>query len=235
MQTIIIATVKSWNIENAKNFEEANKDKYSFNIVTSKEKLTLELIKKLNPKYIFFPHWSWIIPGEIFNNYNCVIFHITDLPYGRGGSPLQNLIKNGKYHTKISALKASANLDSGDIYLKEDFFVGLGSAEEILMMASKIIFNKMIPQILESNIVPVKQTGTPVTFKRRTTNESNMLKEKFINLHEIYDFIRMLDGEGYPSAFISLREFTINFFNVHFSNNKLKGDFEISKKEASEK
>ena len=48
------------------------------------------------PRYIFFLHWNWIVPETIFTKFECVCFHMTDLPYGRGGSPLQNLILEGK-------------------------------------------------------------------------------------------------------------------------------------------
>jgi len=40
----------------------------------------------------------WIILKEIFENYEIILFHMTDLPYGRGGSPLQNLIVRGKVY-----------------------------------------------------------------------------------------------------------------------------------------
>ena len=43
---------------------------------------------------------------------------MTDLPYGRGGSPLQNLIKKNHKSTMLSAIECQDNLDSGDIYLK---------------------------------------------------------------------------------------------------------------------
>lgn len=42
------------------------------------------------PSYIFFPHWSWKIPAEIYERFECVIFHMTDV-FGRGKSA-QNLI-----------------------------------------------------------------------------------------------------------------------------------------------
>ena len=45
---------------------------------------------------------------------------MTDLPFGRGGSPLQNLIERGIKQTKISAIKCVKELDGGDIYLKRD-------------------------------------------------------------------------------------------------------------------
>ena len=43
---------------------------------------------------------------------------MTDLPYGRGGSPLQNLIARGFLETKISAILVEKQLDAGPVYLK---------------------------------------------------------------------------------------------------------------------
>ena len=60
-----------------------------------------------------------IILTKIYENYESILFHMTDLPYGRGGSPLQNLITNKIYNTKITAIKVSKELDEGDIYLKK--------------------------------------------------------------------------------------------------------------------
>ena len=45
---------------------------------------------------------------------------MTDLPYGRGGSPLQNLIINGHKETMMSALRCVQELDAGPIYLKKN-------------------------------------------------------------------------------------------------------------------
>ena len=56
------------------------------------EDLTPERLASLDPRYVFFLHWSWKIPAEIHTRFECVIFHMSDVPYGRGGSPLQNLI-----------------------------------------------------------------------------------------------------------------------------------------------
>lgn len=35
-------------------------------------------------------------------------FHMTNFPYGRGGSPLQNLMKRGHHTTTITALRGRA-------------------------------------------------------------------------------------------------------------------------------
>ena len=226
-EKIIIATVKSWNIKNAFRFKELYKNKYEVIILDDKDKFKKEIIDSINPKWIFFPHWSWLIQPEIYNKYNCVIFHITDLPFGRGGSPLQNLILRKIYNTKISAIKVTKEVDSGPIYIKEDFYIGLGSANEIFSAASDLIFFKMIPFIINKNPKPIEQIGEIINFKRRKPEESNIKLTNLKSLNDFYDFIRMLDGEGYPKAFIKFGKFKIEFSEVHKKNDKIIGSFEI--------
>lgn len=131
---ILICTAKSWNIQLAKEFQKSSKDQIT--VWTAKEDLTRETVDGLRPDWIFFPHWSYIIPSSIYENYRCVVFHMTDLPFGRGGSPLQNLIVRGIAETKISALRVTKALDAGDIYLKEPLQL-YGSATEIYVRAAK--------------------------------------------------------------------------------------------------
>jgi len=227
MDNIIIATIKEWNILNYFKIKEKYSNRFNFYLITDKEELTKEYIDKINPKYIFFPHWSWIIPKEIYNNYESIVFHMTDLPYGRGGSPLQNLIVRDVYNTKITALRVDKGLDTGDIYLKEDFDISIGSAEEIFIKLSNILFDNMIPKFLSSNLVPKKQSGKIVTFERRTQKESNLESIKDKSLVKIYDFIRMLDADGYPKAYIEFDNFKIEFSEVSMKSNKLAGRFEV--------
>jgi len=228
MQNIIIATIKEWNIQNYFKLKEQFKSNYKFHLITNKDELTQELVKDLNPKYIFFPHWSWIIPKNIYNNFECIVFHMTDLPFGRGGSPLQNLILRGIYDTKISAIKVKKELDTGDIYMKEDFNISNGSAKEIYINISNLIFAKMIPNILENTLVPTKQLGKIVNFKRRTPQNSDIQTLKDCNSTRIYDFIRMLDAQGYPNAYLGLNDkLKITFNNIVKKDGKIIGNFEV--------
>jgi methionyl-tRNA formyltransferase len=218
MEKFIIATIKKWNIDE---FEKNKSKLKNFSLITSPEELTLENIKKINPKYIFFPHWSWIVPKEIVSNYNCVCFHMTDLPFGRGGSPLQNLISRDIRETKISALKMSSEVDAGPIYMKRPLDLS-GSAQEIFERASKTVF-EMIEEILISNPTPIEQTGAPVFFKRRTPDQSELPDN--LDLNGMYNFIRMLDAETYPLAFVSKGKIKFHFKNVKIINNQITGDF----------
>lgn len=225
---IVIATIKSWNIRNAQHFKKLYHKKIEVIIITDRSKLTYENLKSINPEYIFFPHWSWLIPKKIYEAFTCIVFHMTDLPFGRGGSPLQNLIVRGIENTKISAIKVEEGMDTGDIYLKRDLNLS-GSAEEIFIRASKIIIHEMIPNILENEIIPQKQQGEVIEFKRRTPEESEI--DKKLELEQIYDHIRMLDGEGYPNAFIKFGPYKILFSRASLKDGKIIADAQIVEEE----
>ena len=112
------------------------------------------------------------MPREIFENWACVVFHMTDLPYGRGGSPLQNLIVQSHRETMISAIQMTAQVDGDPVYMKHVLSLE-GTAQEILMRGSDIIFQEMIPLFLEEGkkLIPVPQEGEPVLFRRRKPEE----------------------------------------------------------------
>jgi methionyl-tRNA formyltransferase len=139
---------------------------------------------------------------------------MTDLPFGRGGSPLQNLISRGIYHTKISALKVDKGIDTGDIYLKRDLDLN-GSATEIFRRGNLIIM-EMIISILENKIKPTPQKGKVTMFKRRKPHQSNIIELK--SLQKVYDYIRMLDADGYPKAYLENKFLKFEFNNANFKN-----------------
>ncbi len=220
---IVIATVKKWNIDNAFSFKERHND-IDVRIITAKSDLSSEFIKTLNPDYIFFPHWSWIIPEEIYSKNKCIVFHMTDLPQGRGGSPLQNQIQRGNYDTKISAIEVEEGLDTGDVYLKKSLSLH-GGAEEIFIRASNVIFNEMIPEIINENIEPVPQFGESTFFSRRKESESELLPG--YDLNKMFDHIRMLDADGYPKAYIEYGGYRLNFSRPKLTSGKIIADVEI--------
>lgn len=221
MNTYIIATTKDWNI---RNFAKISKEiQGNWHLLTNEEDLTLEKVEQLNPKYIFLPHWSWIIPKEVYSNFQCIVFHMTELPFGRGGSPLQNLVVRGIYETKISAIRVTEVLDAGPIYLKRNLYLH-GGAEEIFIRASDITFD-MIKYIVKHKPSPVEQEGEPVIFKRRTPAESRIPDVR--DLNKVFDWIRMLDAEGYPRAFIETENLRLKFSRASLKSGYILADVKI--------
>lgn len=214
---IIIATIKSWNIEHAYELKKKYKGIHDIIIYTNRDEFNADSVSNFKPDYIFIPHWSNIIPDEITDNWECVVFHMTDLPYGRGGSPLQNLIVRGHKETKISAIKVTGKIDGGPIYMKRTLSLD-GTAQEILIRCSDIIFNEMIPIFLTEKMIPIPQEGEPVVFKRRKTEDGKLTSD--IGLDKIYDYIRMLDAEGYPRAYIEFGDYRLEFEQADLSKDE---------------
>ena len=87
----------------------------------------------------------------------------------------------------------------------------------------------MIKEIVENDIQPVPQSGQGLVFKRRTPEMSNI--QDVEDISKLYDHIRMLDAEGYPSAYLETREFKLEFSRASLkSDNSIIADVRITKK-----
>jgi len=227
VKTYIVLSNKDWH-DPLFSFLKSKFSSDHWHRMKTKEEFSIEAIDALMPDKIFIPHWSYIISEAIFPNYECIVFHMTDLPYGRGGSPLQNLIVNGKKETMISALRVEKEVDAGPIYLKKPLSLQ-GAAQDIFHRSTDII-GEMIVDIIQRSPEPISQSGEPVYFKRRKPEESNL--ENIVDLETIYDYIRMLDAEGYPKAFLETEKIRVEFSNAQFNkeSNKIEAHVSITKK-----
>jgi methionyl-tRNA formyltransferase len=208
----IFASMKDWN-KTAFHFIIQNSKEQGIYVTTEYE-LKKALAENPEPKWVFFAHWSKIIPKHLCEKINGVIFHCTDLPYGRGGSPLQNLITIGYKNTKLSAIRLTEKLDSGNILLKSDLSLE-GNAFQIFKRMS-ISIGEQCLKILANDFDEKPQSGEIVIFKRRKPKESNIMENKFTSIENFYDFIRMLDCDTYPRAFIDKDNYTIEFSEANF-------------------
>ena len=195
MDKILFVSSKKWFFLN-KDVKKLIKKKNIYKI-TDKKKLNLKNISKINPTKIFFPHWSYKVPNKILKNFECICFHTAPLPYGRGGSPIQNLIIRKFKKAPVCAIKMTNKIDSGPIYLKKNISLN-GSLNEIFERISDAVLF-MITKIIKNKIIPKHQSGKPLYFKR--INEKESLINQFEKLNGVYDKIRMLDSEEYPNAY----------------------------------
>ncbi|MDC0233050.1 hypothetical protein OAJ95_03880 [Pelagibacteraceae bacterium] len=214
MQKInLILALGDWNKEIFIKF----KNKFiNFKLASSKDELN-KITKKYSINTIYIIHWNYKISNYFLNKYNCVSFHMTDLPYGRGGSPLQNLIIRGHRSSILSAFITSSIMDGGDILIKKKFSLN-GSAIDILKRVSNLAF-KMINILETKKIIPIKQKGLITKFKRRNSQMSK-IKPSY-SIDKIYDFIRMLDAPIYQKAFIQNQNYIIEFSQVKKYKNQL--------------
>ena len=214
MSVFLMATLKPWNIELFNRCKEVLPGDWHF--TGEQSEISLEKVRALNPRFVFFPHWSWRVPQEILSEFECVCFHMTDVPFGRGGSPLQNLILRGYESTQVSALRMVDEMDAGPVYLKRPLSLE-GRAVDIFRRSADVIF-EMIREIIQAQPAPVSQEGNPVLFKRRSPKESELPRSGIEQA--LYDHIRMVDAPTYPSAFINWGDWRIEFSEAEFDEVK---------------
>jgi methionyl-tRNA formyltransferase len=169
--------------------------------------------------FLFFPHYSKLIPKEILSQYVCIGFHTGNLPSDRGGSPIQSKILRGEYKTHVSALRLTEELDGGPIYCSRPIDLEFGHIELILRNIS-IQISTMILEIIETDLIPMPQKGIPKYHSRLTQSNSELDLGK-LNIKTLYDRIRMVDGLDYPPAYIIIDDFKIIMTGAKLENNKL--------------
>ena len=222
-QRYIVAGAKPWNRRVYDEVITHNPGDWKY--VGDRDELTPGMVLDFDPQYVFFLHWSWKVPAEIFEKYECVGFHMADLPVGRGGSPLQNMIVEGNRSTKLSALRMVEQFDAGPVYLKEELSLE-GLAEEVYIRASRLA-SEMIRRIIQEGIEPLPQTGEPTVFLRRKPHQSEILVSE--SLLHLFDFVRMLDADGYPKAFLNHQGFRFEFSRPALRDGRIVADVAITR------
>jgi methionyl-tRNA formyltransferase len=220
----VLATSKPWHEPLAAKYPVAG---YRFLWAYDPRQLEKLVNGENNIRYIFFLHWNWLVPENMWKNHECVCFHMTDVPYGRGGSPLQNLIVHGHKNTKLTALRMVREMDAGPVYVKRPLSLE-GTAAEIYERAGELSF-EIIQWIVGNQPEPSLQTGEPEIFKRRKPEQS-VLSESG-SIEGLYDHIRMLDAPTYPPAFIEYGEFIIEFSAARVEGQELNASVTIRKKQ----
>jgi methionyl-tRNA formyltransferase len=216
LSTYCVATVRPWNVAE---FESSIRHlPGDWHLITEESDLSYSRLHSINPRAIFFPHWNWKVSQEIVASFECVAFHAAPLPFGKGGSPIQNLISRGVSETKLTAFRMKPGFDDGDIYLQRDLSLA-GSAHEIFLRISKLV-SSMIGEMIMDWPTPVPQVGEALTFKRRTPAQSRL--DPTSDVKQIYDHIRMLDAPEYPKAFIEVGGMRIEFADAELRDNSVR-------------
>ncbi len=133
--------------------------------------------EQLPPKlrYVFFLNWSWIVPKEVLDAYECVNFHCTALPFGRGGGPIENMIKLGMTDTVMTAHRMVEEIDAGPIYARNAMPISLaGTKDEILARFVEPV-SGMVQWIIDNEPETYPQIGDVVEFKRLPKKECEAL------------------------------------------------------------
>lgn len=139
---------------------------------------------------------------ELHLNKHNLVIHASDLPKGRGWSPMTWQILEGKNAIYVTLFEAVSQVDAGVIYLQELLeFDGTELLPELQKKLSKKIV-KLAKEFVEMypNITGREQFGEPTYYPKRTPKDSELDINKTID--EQFNLLRVCDNDQYPAFFI---------------------------------
>jgi len=185
-----------------------------------------ELVKRdQNFDYVFFPHFSKLVPKSFYSRFVCVGFHVGNLPEDRGGSPIQNKILRGEYKTFVNAFKIDSSIDGGPVYEQKEIDLETGNITQIIENVSQVIAS-MIAKIVSEKTEPIPQLSSPTRFRRLTKKDSKFNFGE-LSVKQIFDRIRMVDGLDYPRAELECQSKLFKFTNARLENEVLVFECEV--------
>lgn len=209
-------------------WEETGPPSGAWHFLRTADDLSEELLAELSPRYVFFPHWSWRVPDSIWRAYECVVFHSTPLPYGRGGSPVQNMVFRGHQATEVCALRMVHELDAGPVYLRRPVSL-LGGGDEVFIRIFRAV-KSMLHELCATTLEPLPQSGEVVEFRRRRPAQSRIPIDE-ADLGRLFNHIRILDAEGYPAAFLDYGPYRVHFTRPALRREGVQADVFIELRE----
>lgn len=135
------------------------------------------------------------------NKHNIVI-HASDLPAGKGWSPMFWQILQGKNSIVFSMFEASNGIDNGAIYMKKTLeLTGLELNIRLRKKQAYFIQNMCLEFLnnYEKYKIPTKQNGKESFYPKRSVKDSELDITK--SLEASFNLLRIVNNEEYPAFF----------------------------------
>lgn len=178
------------------------------------KKFVASLPERYRPSYVeqtaevpegdvaFFLGCSRIVPPEVLrrNRHNLVV-HGSDLPLGRGSSPIPWQVLEGKNRIPIVLFEAAEALDAGPVYFRD--VIELDGTELLDEIHQKTWgrTEALIARFLERypDVSATPQVGASSEYRKRTAADDEL--DPRHTLETLFDHLRIVDNERYPAWF----------------------------------
>ena len=152
----------------------------------------------------FYLSYGRIVKQECLNKYrHNLVVHGSDLPKGKGWSPLTWLILEGAHRLPVTLIEAVAKVDSGPIYaqkwieLQGNELVGELRASQA--KATQELCSWFVDNFWSAARQGVTQTGDETFYGRRGPEDSRLDIEA--SLADQFNLLRVVDNTRYPAFF----------------------------------
>lgn len=179
-----------------------------------------------NPDMVVVVSYGVILRDNVLNSAPCINIHPSDLPKYRGPSPIRTAIYNGDTKSAVCIMQITPELDAGDIYMRQEFQIGINDTNDSIEKIVSSIGAQMITEYLSApeKYLPVVQTGE-ITYTRKFTGADEII-DWSRGARQIHNQVRAL-GAGRTK---------INGIDVKILETRLNGgELEITKIQPSGK
>lgn len=155
------------------------------------------------------------------NGHNLVV-HESDLPNGRGWSPVAWQVLQGKNEIPVCLFEAVDEVDAGPVYLRD--FISLNGCEllpDIRLKQGVKTVELCLDFLQKWPLEPVPQVGEPSSYPKRSREDDRLDPHK--SIAEQFDKLRIVDNEKYPAWFeLRGREYILKIFRRDERTNSKK-------------
>ena len=193
-----------------------------------KDKEDIAFFKKHNFDILIQGGWQRLFPDEILETLNVggIGVHGSSdfLPRGRGRSPLNWSLIEGKKRFIMHLFLMKAGVDNGDIFDYDQFDINEHDTIQTLYMKNAIITKRMllrsIQKIADGSVVFRKQEGDSSYYNKRNPDDGKvnwMVKD----VDQICNLIRAL-SKPYPGAFSYIKRQKIYLWKAQVFDRSIK-------------
>ena len=185
----------SWFWEKNKDFLKKIKNKHKLNLVTDQK----ELVK--GDIAVFISCNNLVKNEYLVLNKSNVVCHPSNLPKGRGFSPIAWEILNNSEKLTFTLFEANEKVDDGEIYYKKEIeLLGTELNDDLRSIQAEITFELILKYINEyPKINGSKQVGEATYYRKRNKNDSELDINK--SIMEQFNILRIADNLNYPAHF----------------------------------
>lgn len=178
----------------------------------------------------FYLSYGKIVNQQTLSRHkNNLVVHASDLPKGRGWSPLTWQIIEGQNRIPITLFEAAETVDSGEIYTKIHLhFDGHELIDELRDAVAQAtirlcwLFVEEYPDIRHKGI---PQMGSETYYQRRRPEDSRIDLDR--SLREQFNLLRTVDNQNYPAWFDYLgQRFSLKIEEINHSSKQTKSEKE---------
>lgn len=150
----------------------------------------------------FYLSCTGITPPErlALNTWNIVV-HASDLPQGRGFSPLVWQVLEGQNIIPVTMITMADAVDAGDIILQRNLeFQGHELNDEMRDRMGQMIVDMCFDMATSPTAPdPQPQQGDPSWYNRRGPDDSQLDPDK--SIADQFNLLRVVDNQAYPAFF----------------------------------